>query len=64
VIRSYQLVEVGLRYEGPSGWVAGIDVPVLALKNGHELYRGNFARLRSYPGPLFTQVYFGYAWRF
>jgi hypothetical protein len=64
VVRAYQFVEVGLRYEGPSGFVAGLDVPIVAFKNGHEIYRGNFDRLRSYPGPAFTQVYAGYAWRY
>jgi hypothetical protein len=59
---AYQFVELGVRYESAGGFVAGLDLPILALKNGHELYRGHFDRLRSYPGPAFTQIYCGYAW--
>jgi hypothetical protein len=58
VSRVFAFAEVGVRYEGPSGFVAGIDLPVFALgKSGRDVY----------PPPLslvFSQAYAGFSWRY
>jgi hypothetical protein len=64
--RSFLLLEAGLRYEGPSGFVAGIDVPLVAFDDAHELVRGRTSGVETFPPPLsfaFSQLYVGYAWR-
>jgi hypothetical protein len=64
--RSLVFVEAGVRYEGPSGFVAGIDVPLIAFDDAHELVRGHTEGVEVFPPPLsfaFTQLYLGYAWR-
>jgi hypothetical protein len=57
VSRTFGFVEIGGRYEAPSGFVAGVDVPIFALgKNVRDIY----------PPPLsfaFSQVYVGFSWR-
>ena len=56
VSRSFGFVEIGGRYEGPSGFVAGVDLPIFALgKSGRNIYPPlSFA---------FSQVYVGFSWR-
>jgi hypothetical protein len=64
--RSFFFAEVGLRYEGPSGFVAGIDVPLVAFDDAHELVQGHSEGVELFPPPVsfvFSQVYAGYAWR-
>lgn len=53
--RTFLFAEAGIRYEGPSGFVAGADLPLYGV------------RLASHPFPppeslAFTQVYVGYSW--
>lgn len=61
-VYAVQLFEVGLRYEGPSGFVAGLDVPLVAFGDGQKLYFGEFGRLKAFAGPVFSQCYWGYRW--
>jgi hypothetical protein len=56
VSRTFGFVELGVRYEGASGLVAGLDLPVFGVGNGRDLY----------PPPVslaFTQAYVGFSWR-
>lgn len=67
VTRSFMLIELGLRYEYPTGFVVGLDAPLFAFDDVHELVRGSASGVEVFPMPLsllFTQVYVGYSWRF
>jgi hypothetical protein len=58
---SWGLFEVGVRYEAASGLVAGLDVPLLALKDIHDNPRipgGD----EWWMAPVFSQVWLGWAW--
>jgi hypothetical protein len=65
--QSFGFVEVGARYEHPSGFVAGLDVPMFAFDQVHDLVRGRTEGIELFPFPkslAFSQIYGGYAWRF
>ena len=67
VARTFGFVEFGLRYEAPSGFVAGLDLPLLAFDQAHDLARGRPEGVEVFPPPLsfaFSQLYLGYSWRF
>jgi hypothetical protein len=57
VSRIFAFAEVGGRYEAPSGFVAGVDLPIFGLgSSGGDLY----------PPPIslaFSQAYVGWSWR-
>jgi hypothetical protein len=53
--RSFLFAEAGIRYEAPSGFVAGADLPVFGMRLPHH----------AFPPPqslAFTQMYVGYSW--
>ena len=57
VSRFFAFAEIGGRYEAPSGFVAGLEVPIFGLGHGG----GDL-----YPPPVsfaFSQVYVGWSWR-
>jgi hypothetical protein len=58
VTRTFAFLELGLRYEARSGFVAGLDLPLFGV--------GKTGRADIYPPPLsfaFAQGYLGYSWR-
>jgi hypothetical protein len=65
--RTFGFFELGLRYEGPSGFVAGLDAPLVAVDQAHDLARGRTEGVEVFPLPLslaFSQLYIGYSWDF
>jgi hypothetical protein len=67
VTRTFGFLEFGIRYEAPSGFVAGLDLPLLAFDQAHDLARGRTEGIEVFPPPLslaFSQMYLGYSWSF
>jgi hypothetical protein len=65
--QTFGFVEFGIRYEAPSGFVAGLDLPLFAFDQAHDLVRGRTEGIEVFPPPLslaFSQVYLGYSWEF
>jgi hypothetical protein len=65
--RTFGFLEFGLRYEAPSGFVAGLDLPLFAFDQAHDLARGRTEGVEVFPPPLslaFSQAYVGYSWNF
>ena len=65
--KSFGFLEAGVRYEHPSGLVVGIDGPLYAFDDLHELLGGNSSVVEHFPPGVsfaFSQVYCGYSWRF
>jgi hypothetical protein len=53
--RTFVFAEIGIRYQSPSGFVAGADLPLVGLRTPHH----------GFPPPLslaFSQVYIGHSW--
>jgi hypothetical protein len=66
VIQTFGFVELGIRYQAPSGFVAGLDLPLLGFDQAHDLARGRTEGVELFPPPLslaFSQAYVGYAWK-
>ena len=66
VTRSYQFIEIGTRYENPSGMILGLDVPLFGFDDAHELFQGKTEGIEIFPPPIsfaFTQIYIGYSWQ-
>jgi hypothetical protein len=64
---SFAFAELGLRYEGPSGLVAGLDLPLAAVYRARTPGEGLGQRPQFFPAPIsfvFAQLYLGHAWRF
>jgi hypothetical protein len=64
--RTFGFLEFGIRYEAPSGFVAGLDLPLFAFDQAHDLARGRTEGIEVFPPPLslaFSQVYVGYSWK-
>lgn len=64
---TFGFVELGARYESPSGFVAGLDLPLFAFDQAHDVVRGRTAGVELFPPPIsfaFAQLYLGHAWRF
>jgi hypothetical protein len=65
--RTFGFVEFGIRYEAPSGFIAGLDLPLFAFDQAHDLVRGRTEGIETFPPPVslaFSQVYVGYSWKF
>jgi hypothetical protein len=53
--RTFVFADLGLRYDSPRGFVAGVDVPVVGIRLPHHWF--------APPEALaFSQVYVGYSW--
>ena len=66
VTRTFGFVEVGVRYQARSGFVAGLDLPLLGFDQAHDVARGRTEGVELFPPPLsfaFSQVYVGYSWK-
>jgi len=64
---TFGFLEFGIRYEALSGFVAGLDLPLFAFDQAHDLARGRTEGIEVFPPPLslaFSQVYVGYSWNF
>jgi hypothetical protein len=61
MFRSFDNLEVGLRYESLSGFVAGVELPVLTVRAYKE---STWSAEVWPPGPsfAFSQLYLGYRW--
>lgn len=59
--RSFDNLEVGLRYESLGGFVAGVELPVLTVRMSKE---STWSQKVFAPGPsfAFSQLYLGYRW--
>jgi hypothetical protein len=65
--QTFGFLEVGVRYQAASGFIAGLDLPLFAFDQAHDLARGRTEGIELFPPPLslaFSQVYVGYSWSF
>jgi hypothetical protein len=65
--QTFGFLEVGVRYQAASGFIAGLDLPLFAFDQAHDLVRGRTEGIELFPPPLslaFSQVYVGYSWSF
>ncbi len=65
--KSFAFLEVGVRYEHSSGIFVGVDLPLYAFDDFHELLSGNSSGVEHFPPGvsfLFSQLYCGYGWKF
>jgi len=55
VWRTFLFAEVGVRYQSPSGFIAGVDLPVFAFSVPHQAFAPPISL-------AFTQLYLGHSW--
>jgi hypothetical protein len=63
--KAFGFVEGGVRYQFPSGFFFGLDIPLFAFDDLHELFQGKTSSIESFYPPFsfaFSQCYMGYSW--
>jgi hypothetical protein len=63
-VKSFLFLEIGARYEHPSGLVGGVDLPLFVLDDFTDIFRAKTRSMEILLPVAFAQAYVGYQWRF